>query len=708
MCIVPWFVTRQTDFSSTHSIGALAVVGLGIGTAYFYNVLDIRGSRWRREMDQYLGTPIRAALISLAPADLNLTDEERDRLLQSEIYKELNGVFWEAVERSAVLTAQKPHFYSNGFGYSTALDVYLLLRFFGVLYGLFAVLLNEPWLFVIGLCLTAFSMLTKWLGFSHARRRHLALSQQQLETIRREQRDFVAGQFRTIVEGWRNAGSISNPTNEMAGKKKSLTVPAWAFIAMLMIFGVFGAMHSHWLRIPAQNTSTQSIGSAYIGTGRHKKAVAVVFVHGIFGTTEDTWLNPNSGSTFPGLLANDPDLQNKVDAFAFEYFTPKFNAAPPIVDLADQLRGELADHHLFEDHQKVVFIAHSMGGIVVREFLLNNREKISSVPMIFFYATPTNGADIAALAKIASANPQLRGMVPIESNDLLQSIQSSWLNSDQARSIPSYCGVEDLPTMGVMVVTRSSSTSLCNRPLDPFSASHIDIVKPVDREDSRYTRFVSALHKEVLDSVEITSPTSPTAEIAAYTPGKQLSVILSNQRRLVLSVGELDQTKADFLVRFTDEHGVNRDAVNEVAIRRIVGASFDSDLRAGIANLGGDLSRGGSFTVATKSDVPGQSVCNTFGPTFRGEAALAAARLGNAYDFCFGLSTMSSALSVAFPAYSAAWSNYPLDLCAPVVLDRMLFGLEHPGNVMLVTIVVRPGDFSTYSQVLAKRLKLQL
>jgi pimeloyl-ACP methyl ester carboxylesterase len=219
----------------------------------------------------------------------------------------------------------------------------------------------------------------------------------------------------------------------------------------------------------------------------------------VFGTKHDTWLNPGSGASFPELLANDPELKGKLDVFAFEYFTPRFGAAPSIVDLADQLRGALDDHRIFDDHKQTVFLAHSMGGIIVRQFLLNNQDRISKVPMIFFYATPTNGSDLASIAKFASANPQFRGMVPLESNDLLQSIQSMWLNSDNAKTIASYCAVEELPTLGVMVVPRSSATALCNRGLDPFSTDHIDIVKPIDRSDPRYTRFVSALRKEVPD-----------------------------------------------------------------------------------------------------------------------------------------------------------------------------------------------------------------
>jgi len=140
-----------------------------------------------------------------------------------------------------------------------------------------------------------------------------------------------------------------------------------------------------------------------------------------------------------------------------------------------------------------------MGGIIVRQFLLNQPNRITKVPLVFFYATPTNGSDMASVAKLASINPQFRGMLPLEGNDLLQAIQSMWLASEKAKSIASYCAVEELPTLGIMVVTRSSATSLCNRELDPLSANHIDIVKPSNRSDPRYTRFVSALHKEGLE-----------------------------------------------------------------------------------------------------------------------------------------------------------------------------------------------------------------
>jgi pimeloyl-ACP methyl ester carboxylesterase len=243
------------------------------------------------------------------------------------------------------------------------------------------------------------------------------------------------------------------------------------------------------------NSRVFDVKVAYVGAqAPYNKSVAVVFVHGVFGTKNDTWLN--QGSSFPALLASDPEFRNQADVFLFEYFTPKFGSAATIAGLAGQLRGTLEDHRVFEDHKSVVFLSHSMGGLVVRQYLLT-RHDLGKIAMLYFYATPTNGSELTTTAQELSSNPQLRGMLPLEGNDLLQSIQDGWLQWDEAKRVPSYCAFETLQTFGVWVVTQSSAAALCNQPLDPISANHIDIVKPADRGDPRYSRFATALRKSL-------------------------------------------------------------------------------------------------------------------------------------------------------------------------------------------------------------------
>lgn len=509
---VPWMVARA------QSLGECALImTVALAAGFLYVILGMRGPSWRLEMDRYVNTQIRDDLVTLIPQDIHVTAAEREQLKNSQIVGELSGVFWETIDKSAAFRSHKDHFYSNGLAYSTAFDGFFLCTVFGLCYISAAVILKDARLFSGGGALIAVGLLCRGVGVPARRRHHLNLSREQLDLLRNERSDLIADRFRQIVLGWRKqgrpAGVVPPRPRERSVSRKELLVACCVVAA----FCAFVLISRGWLGAGPGVKLAPEVRSAYVTEGSHNKYAAVVFVHGIFGTKDDTWLSADHKATFPQLLATDPVLKDKLDVFAFEYFTPKFGAAPSIVDLADQLRGDLDDHHVFEDHQRVVFLAHSMGGLVVREYLLNHQDRFSKVPMVFFYATPTNGAEMAKVGQLVSVNPQLRGMVPIEGNDLLQSIQSGWMNSSKAKSIASYCGVEELPTDGIMIVTRSSATSLCNQPLDPFSASHIDIVKPPNREDSRYTRFVSALQKDVL-AANSEAAVTPAASTSGHSP----------------------------------------------------------------------------------------------------------------------------------------------------------------------------------------------
>ena len=512
-CVVPWIAIRA------QSVGECAlVVVFALTAGFLYMILDLRGPIWQREKKRYVDTQIRDNLITLIPEDIHVTAEERQQLASSQILGDLGGIFWNTIDQDDVLRSHKQHFYSNGFAYTTAFDGFLLCTVFGVCYAAASLVLSDAVLLTTGAGLILVGFICRWLAVPARRRRHLDLSLEQINLLKQERGDFIAERFRQIVLGWRAQGRPAGVAQAGLGERSLLWKELVAGFCFVVAFIALVFLSRGWFG-PGPNVKLPpEVKSGYVTGGSHNKLTAVVFVHGIFGTKDDTWLSADHNATFPQLLATDPALREKVDVFAFEYFTPKFGAAPSIVDLAEQLRGDLDDHRVFEDHQKVAFLAHSMGGLVVREYLLNHQDRIQKVPLIFFYATPTNGAEMARVGQLVSANPQLRGMVPIEGNDLLQAIQSGWMDSGQAKSIASYCGVEELPTDGIMIVTRSSATSLCNQPLDPFSANHTDIVKPPNREDSRYTRFVSALQKEVLavNSQAVVTPERSNPEVEKF------------------------------------------------------------------------------------------------------------------------------------------------------------------------------------------------
>lgn len=90
--------------------------------------------------------------------------------------------------------------------------------------------------------------------------------------------------------------------------------------------------------------------------------VAVVFVHGIFGTTKGTWTN-KEGVTFFDLIKKNPDIGSKIDVYAFGYTSDMFKEGSlDIYSAADKLDGFLMADKVWE-YKTVVFVGHSMGGL---------------------------------------------------------------------------------------------------------------------------------------------------------------------------------------------------------------------------------------------------------------------------------------------------------------------------------------------------------
>jgi pimeloyl-ACP methyl ester carboxylesterase len=247
--------------------------------------------------------------------------------------------------------------------------------------------------------------------------------------------------------------------------------------------------------LPISVGSQVSHDSSY--TRRSHNDSVIVFVHGILGDPHTTWTNANTKAYWPDLMKDDPSF-NKFDIYVVRYPSSFMTADYTVDQLVEVLRREFDDGGVFASHKRVYFLCHSMGGLVVRAYLERYREKASQVPFIYFFSTPTTGAQLAAIARLISDNRQFDALQPIQANEYLSSIQSTWL---AARfPIASYCAYETQQTDGVLVVGQESATNLCNRRLDPINADHFQIVKPTDSEDQPYKAFRTALEENLRES----------------------------------------------------------------------------------------------------------------------------------------------------------------------------------------------------------------
>lgn len=226
----------------------------------------------------------------------------------------------------------------------------------------------------------------------------------------------------------------------------------------------------------------------------------IVFIHGIFGDAKDTWANEQTGAFFPELIASDSTFDG-YDVFMYGFSSPKLDVALNIDELGEDLRSTFDDQKLAK-YDKVVFVCHSMGGVVARSFLIKYRENwASKIKLIYYYATPTNGSQLASWARLISKNKQLENL-RIENGDRYLADQyRAWLAVPTLRDIPAFCAYEKRETSVAKVVEFSSASAICNRELDPIDADHMQIVKPKDNYAKPFIVLRNAFRKTFYEKI---------------------------------------------------------------------------------------------------------------------------------------------------------------------------------------------------------------
>jgi hypothetical protein len=180
---------------------------------------------------------------------------------------------------------------------------------------------------------------------------------------------------------------------------------------------------------------------------------AVVFVHGFTGG-EETWKNP-TGLKFSDLLKQDPDLIKDFEFFEFTYFTklvdffssakfqkiakviPIINRIPgitgrvrvnkPIAQLSEQLATYL--NLVVGDFDEVILIAHSMGGLIAKDHILNYQPGHGPKPVAYIsVAVPHKGA-LSALMLGPANNVNANELIPL--SEYCDSLNNKWIEQKQ-------------------------------------------------------------------------------------------------------------------------------------------------------------------------------------------------------------------------------------------------------------------------------------
>lgn len=225
--------------------------------------------------------------------------------------------------------------------------------------------------------------------------------------------------------------------------------------------------------------------------------VALVFVHGVTGDMIKTWTADN-GKTFWDLVNQNEQLKGRTDEFVFGFPSYLLKSGSFNTQEAANRLHERIKYSGVLNYPAVVFVAHSMGGLVVLRELITNADIRKKVPVVMFFATPMEGSVIAAVGKEFSPNSALAEMTPAEGNTLLQLIDSEWKAIPDAERPKVRCAYENKPIGPTMIVPWSSATRYCDGATPAIEATHISIVKPARPDADAIVYLVNAINDYVL------------------------------------------------------------------------------------------------------------------------------------------------------------------------------------------------------------------
>ena len=153
----------------------------------------------------------------------------------------------------------------------------------------------------------------------------------------------------------------------------------------------------------------------------------VIFVHGILSSGESCWRHSN-GTYWPELLRCEPEL-NSLGIYVFSYETSVFSGSYRLSDIVDALK-EFMRLDRVSENRYLVFVCHSMGGMVVRKFLVEQAIDLTHKQLgLFLIASPSLGstyADWLSPLAILLGHAQADALRFIRNNEWLQDLDPTW------------------------------------------------------------------------------------------------------------------------------------------------------------------------------------------------------------------------------------------------------------------------------------------
>lgn len=256
-------------------------------------------------------------------------------------------------------------------------------------------------------------------------------------------------------------------------------------------------MEAEWIRKPA----TDSV---------------IVFVHGILSSANKCWTHKN-GASWPKLVEQDEALA-QYGVFSVSYWTGVRSGQYSVDDIVSILRDYLHAEGIL-DCRRIIFVCHSMGGIVARRLLVAHQLDLIKRGMhvgLFLVSSPSLGSQYAAWLEFLikeARHLQADILRPGNANQWLLALDGDFKRLMESKQIP-LRGKEiyesDMAFFKGLrpIVERASATAYFPEPIKIPDSTHFSIPSPADHEALQYLLF----RWFVLDLPKLPEPLAPGAQ----------------------------------------------------------------------------------------------------------------------------------------------------------------------------------------------------
>ncbi|KAI0401115.1 Alpha/Beta hydrolase protein [Xylaria palmicola] len=246
--------------------------------------------------------------------------------------------------------------------------------------------------------------------------------------------------------------------------------------------------------------------------------VDLVFVHGITGHRDRTWSADQNSEPWPKLMVPNRIPEARILTFGYDASVIGFwrgISGNAIGDHSNNLLSALSSLRSEAGPRPIVFIAHSLGGLVVKDALLSSRTSPEAhlkdcVRALLFLGTPHYGADLADIGQRlvalaggltrAKTNQKILGVLQKDSEVLFR-IQKGFhelLRSQQKDGTPPLeitCCYEELPLTGIGEIVPKESAILHGYPAIGIHADHRGIARFASPDDPGFVSVLGELRR---------------------------------------------------------------------------------------------------------------------------------------------------------------------------------------------------------------------